>query len=1126
MEQEYWNTERLLEEYAQWERVRGGVLFLNESPQDQTKAGWVQAQGLAASARWWIAAAAHRAGLQGLQVVILPDREEALYACSDLESLLGASVVSLFPGSYKRKFGEGEQDPYLVLQRAGVLGQMSLRTNETPHWLVTWPEALMEEVVMNTTLARNTLEINKNESVNLDFLIELMSEMGFERVDFVYEPGQYAIRGGILDVYSYASDWPYRLELYGDCAERLRTFDPESQLTVHEVDKAVILPNLQADLLQQGQQSLITYFPSRSVLWHGDWAMLRAASEGCWNKASSEAQAFLTSPEEWFGLLLGFKRVHLQKEGGQEEWAKRARSQGPVFEWVFRTEEQPMMRKQFDKLVATGRELYDQGYRLFLCGDNTKQMDRLDQILEDLQAGFRMIPLTIGLHAGFTDNERAIVYWTEHQLFERFHKYKVRGRTSASEKLTLKEILDFKPGDYVVHMDHGVGKYAGMEKIQVNGQWQETIRISYRDDDLLYVSIHSLHKVSRYSGKDGTPPKIHKLGSDTWDKLKTKTKAQVKDIAKDLIELYARRKASQGHAFPPDNYLQHELEASFLYEDTPDQSKATEAVKADMQKAYPMDRLVCGDVGFGKTEVAIRAAFKAACDGKQTAVLVPTTILALQHARTFASRLQGLPVRVDYLNRFRSATEVKSVLEDLEAGRIDILIGTHKIVGSKIKFKDLGLLIIDEEQKFGVATKEKLKAMKVSVDTLTLTATPIPRTMQFSLLGARDLSVISTPPPNRQPIHTELMVIDEDKVREAILYETDRGGQVFFVHNRVQGIEGVADLIGQWCPGLRIGVAHGQMPGDLMEKILLQFIEGKLDILVATNIIESGLDIPNANTILINQAQNFGLSDLHQMRGRVGRSNLKAFCYLIVPPLFSLTQEARRRLQAIEQHSELGSGFQIALRDLDIRGAGNMLGAEQSGFITEIGLELFQKILDEAIRELRTTDYADLYADQPMEPPKTDVLLDTDAPALLPDFYVRNTTERLSLYRELDDLESEEALEAFETRLMDRFGPLPEQASLLLILMRLRLLGGSLGMEKMVWRKDLFKAHLPDGSRQDYYQGPVFGALLQAVQENPSAWLLRQQGATVQLVYQHKVNAHSLYTMLQQLAQEALVTKA
>jgi transcription-repair coupling factor (superfamily II helicase) len=960
----------------------------------------------------------------------------------------------------------------------------------------------------------------------LDFLIELMSEMGFERVDFVYEPGQYAIRGGILDVYSYASDWPYRLELYGDCAERLRTFDPESQLTVHEVDKAVILPNLQADLLQQGQQSLITYFPSRSVLWHGDWAMLRAASEGCWNKASSEAQAFLTSPEEWFGLLLGFKRVHLQKEGGQEEWAKRALAQGPVYEWVFRTEEQPMMRKQFDKLVATGRELYDQGYRLFLCGDNTKQMDRLDQILEDLQAGFRMIPLTIGLHAGFTDNERAIVYWTEHQLFERFHKYKVRGRISASEKLTLKEILDFKPGDYVVHMDHGVGKYAGMEKIQVNGQWQETIRISYRDDDLLYVSIHSLHKVSRYSGKDGTPPKIHKLGSDTWDKLKTKTKAQVKDIAKDLIELYARRKASQGHAFPPDNYLQHELEASFLYEDTPDQSKATEAVKADMQKAYPMDRLVCGDVGFGKTEVAIRAAFKAACDGKQTAVLVPTTILALQHARTFASRLQGLPVRVDYLNRFRSATEVKSVLEDLEAGRIDILIGTHKIVGSKIKFKDLGLLIIDEEQKFGVATKEKLKAMKVSVDTLTLTATPIPRTMQFSLLGARDLSVISTPPPNRQPVHTELMVIDEDKVREAILYETDRGGQVFFVHNRVQGIEGVADLIGQWCPGLRIGVAHGQMPGDLMEKILLQFIEGKLDILVATNIIESGLDIPNANTILINQAQNFGLSDLHQMRGRVGRSNLKAFCYLIVPPLFSLTQEARRRLQAIEQHSELGSGFQIALRDLDIRGAGNMLGAEQSGFITEIGLELFQKILDEAIRELRTTDYADLYADQPMEPPKTDVLLDTDAPALLPDFYVRNTTERLSLYRELDDLESEEALEAFETRLMDRFGPLPEQASLLLILMRLRLLGGSLGMEKMVWRKDLFKAHLPDGSRQDYYQGPVFGALLLAVQENPSAWLLRQQGATVQLVYQHKVNAHSLYTMLQQLAQEALVTKA
>lgn len=1121
LEQEVWNTERLLEEYARTERILGGVSFLNQNEKVTGHPCWVQAEGLAVSARWWMAAAAQRAGLLGLQVVLLADREEAMYACSDLEALLGGAHVSLFPGSYKRKFGDSEKDPYLVLQRAGVLGQMSLRNNEAPHWLVTWPEALMEEVVINTTLARNTIEINKNEAVNLDFLIELMSEMGFERVDFVYEPGQYAIRGGILDVFSYASDWPYRLELYRDCAERLRTFDPESQLTVKEIDKAVILPNLQADLLEQGQQSLVSYFPTQTVLWHSNWSMLMASAEERWNGVPDDLQRWLTSPDEWFDLLMGFKRVLLEADGGQDPRTKAAYGPGSSYKWTFHTTEQPVMRKQFDRLVATGRELSEQGYRLFLCGDNPKQMERLDQILEDLQAGFRMQPLPLGLHAGFTDHDQAAVFWTEHQLFERFHKYKVRGRTSASEKLTLKEILDFKPGDYVVHMDHGVGKYAGMEKIQVNGQWQETIRISYRDDDLLYVSIHSLHKVSRYSGKDGTPPKIHKLGSDTWDKLKTKTKAQVKDIAKDLIELYARRKASRGHAFPPDNYLQHELEASFLYEDTPDQSKATEAVKVDMQKAYPMDRLVCGDVGFGKTEVAIRAAFKAACDGKQTAVLVPTTILALQHARTFASRLQGLPVRVDYLNRFRTAAEVKGVLEDLEAGRIDILIGTHKIVGSKIKFKDLGLLIIDEEQKFGVATKEKLKAMKVSVDTLTLTATPIPRTMQFSLLGARDLSVISTPPPNRQPVHTELMVIDENKVREAILFETDRGGQVFFVHNRVQGIEGVADLIGQWCPGLRIGVAHGQMPGDMMEKALLQFIEGKMDILVATNIIESGLDIPNANTILINQAQNFGLSDLHQMRGRVGRSNLKAFCYLIVPPLFSLTQEARRRLQAIEQHSELGSGFQIALRDLDIRGAGNMLGGEQSGFITEIGLELFQKILDEAIRELRTTDYADLYADQPLDPPATEVLLDTDAPALLPDFYVRNTTERLSLYRELDDLEGEDALGAFEDRLTDRFGPLPEQAQLLLTLMRLRMQGGRLGFEKMVWRKEMFKAHLPDGSRQDYYQGPVFGAVLQAVQEKPGNWVLRQQGSTVQMVYQHKVTVDSLYIMLRDLADVA-----
>jgi transcription-repair coupling factor (superfamily II helicase) len=1120
MDSEVLDMNQVLEEYARTGLILEGVECLNAKYEPTAQGPWVHLKGLAGSGPYAVMAASGLAGLKGLQVVVLPDKEAASYAYSDLESMIDPRHLLMFPSSYRRQVGAEPQDQYQVLQRSEVLGRLTTgnRTeSDATTWLITWPDALMEEVVLNTTLARNTLELKKNEAVDLDFLIELMSEMGFERVDFVYEPGQYAIRGGIVDVYSYASDWPYRMELHGDRPERLRTFDPESQLTVREVEKAVILPNLQAELLAQGRQSLMDYFPPQTVVWYSDPSMLMAQAELCWNK-SENAEEILRSPEDWMNRLLTFPRVSFEDSGWnlyEDDFVdpSKVRKQ-PSLRLSFRQEAQPLIRKQFASLVAVGRELHAQGYRLTVCGDNPRQIKRLEQILEDLEAGFTMIPLPIGLHAGFTDHDRKIVFWTEHQFFERFHKYKARGRTGASEKLTLKEILDFKPGDFVVHMDHGVGRYAGMEKIQVNGQWQETVRISYRDDDLLYVSIHSLHKVSRYSGKDGVEPRVHKLGSDTWDKLKSKTKAQVKDIAKDLIQLYARRKAARGHAFPPDNYLQHELEASFLYEDTPDQNKASEAVKSDMQKAYPMDRLVCGDVGFGKTEVAIRAAFKAACDGKQTAVLVPTTILALQHARTFASRLQGLPVRVDYLNRFRTPTEVKAVLADLEAGRIDILIGTHKIVGSKVKFKDLGLLIIDEEQKFGVSTKEKLRELKVAVDTLTLTATPIPRTMQFSLLGARDLSVIHTPPPNRQPVHTELMVIDENKVRDAILFETDRGGQVFFVHNRVQGIEGVAELIEQWCPGLKIGIAHGQMAGDQMEKILLQFIEGNLDVLVATNIIESGLDIPNANTILINQAQNFGLSDLHQMRGRVGRSNLKAFCYLIVPPLFTLTQEARRRLQAIEQHSDLGSGFQIALRDLDIRGAGNMLGGEQSGFITEIGLELFQKILDEAIRELRNNEYAELYADQPLDPPGFEVQLDTDAAALIPDHYVRNTTERLSLYRELDDLESEEAMDAFVDRLADRFGPVPDQAQLLVALMRLRLQGARLGMEKMVWRKGNFRAHLPDGQRQDYYQGPVFGAVLQAVQQAPADWVLRQQGATVQLVYQHQVTVPALYQML------------
>ncbi len=1034
---------------------------------------------------------------KGTQLLVCNDREEAAYLHNDLSNLLPEREILFFPASYKKHFDpEGLQSSH-VLQRAEVLNQVN-HNKKQGELIVTYPEALAEKVVNKFTITKNTIDIRLKERLNLDFITEMLVEYGFEREDFVYEPGQFSIRGGIVDVFSFANEYPYRIELFGDEVESIRTFDPESQLSIKTIGQLSLIPNVQTHLLKESRETLLQFLPSDTTVWMRDLQLIGDMIDNCYDKAAEnwnqahELQEL--TPGEAFDSSDNFREQLLARRvveiGGNQ-------LSGEVVTIDWNASPQPALRKNFDLLIQGMQANEKLGYKNLLFSDAKAQIERLYHIFEDLKAGNLFYPLYTSLHEGYIDPQLQLSVYTDHQIFERYHKYKLRSYKSKNTALTLKELKELKPGDHVVHIDHGVGVFDGLQKMDVNGQQQEAVRLIYRDGDLLYVGINSLHKIAKYSGKEGVPPKVNKLGSDAWEKLKTKTKSKVKDIAKDLIALYAKRRGTPGFAFSPDGYLQTELEASFIYEDTPDQYKATEAAKADMQKPYPMDRLVCGDVGFGKTEVAIRAAFKAACDGKQVAVLVPTTILALQHFKTFSNRLRDFPVTVDYVNRFRSAKQEKEVLERLAAGKVDILIGTHKLVGKNVRFKDLGLLIIDEEQKFGVGVKEKLRQLRINVDTLTLTATPIPRTLQFSLMGARDLSVITTPPPNRQPVHTELLGFDEDKIREAILYEVDRGGQVFFVHNRVQNIQDVAHMVQRLCPKVSICIGHGQMPGEELEDVLLDFIDGKYDVLVATNIIESGLDIPNANTIIINMAQNFGLSDLHQMRGRVGRSNTKAFCYLVTPPTSMLTTEARKRLKALEEYSDLGSGFQIAMRDLDIRGAGNMLGAEQSGFITEIGFDMYQKILDEAMRELKDSEFAGLFEESATPEYVRDVQLDTDLAALLPERYVRNTTERLALYMQLDNTETEEGLERFRAELLDRFGPLPAEAETLLSLIRLRWEAKALGMEKVVLKSSKLKCYFVSGKNEKFYQSEVFGRILDHVRNHPSRVNLKQTSATV-----------------------------
>jgi len=1046
-----------------------------------------------------------------LHLFILNDREEAAYYLNDLENLIGENQTLFFPQSYKKAHDPDEVDSANILLRAEALNRIGKSSGVL--CVVTYPEALTEKVVTQKHLKQNTLELKQGEGVSIEFISDLLFEYGFDRVDYVIEPGQFSIRGGIVDIFSFANDHPYRVEFFGNEVDSLRTFDPVSQLSVAKHVKITILPNIQEKLVQESHASFLDFISDNSVIWVKDFQL-------CLDRIQKEYDLILetfrkhdtlirqTPPEELYINEKEFadkaSRFALVEVGNKKYFQP-----DHVFEYNFSP--QPSFNKNFDLLIENLRTNTNAGIKNLLFADTAKQIERIYVILEDIKASHGKVfspeevtPVLLSFHEGFIDKDLKIACYTDHQIFDRYHRFKLKGDFKKSKQaLTIKELQGLSPGDYVTHIDHGVGKFAGLEKIDVNGKMQEAIRLVYKDNDILYVSIHSLHRISKFSGQEGHVPKINKLGTNTWANLKQRTKSKVKEIAFDLIKLYAKRKAQKGFEFSPDTYLQTELEASFIYEDTPDQIKSTAAVKKDMESPYPMDRLICGDVGFGKTEIAVRAAFKAVCDSKQVAILVPTTILALQHYKTFSDRLGDFPCKVDYINRFKSAKQQKETLQKLETGESDILIGTHRLVGKDVKFKDLGLLIIDEEQKFGVAIKEKLKTLKINIDNLTLTATPIPRTLQFSMMGARDLSVITTPPPNRYPVQTELQTFNEEVIRDAVSFEIARGGQVFFIHNRVQNIQEVAGMIQRLCPDAKVLVGHGQMEGEKLEEVMLNFVDGTYDVLVATTIIESGLDIPNANTIIINQAHMFGLSDLHQMRGRVGRSNKKAFCYLLAPAVSALTNEARKRLKAIEEFADLGSGFNIAMRDLDIRGAGNILGAEQSGFISEIGFEMYMKILNEAIEELKETEFKDLFHGQEQETSfakasfvgKTfvkDCQIDTDMEILIPDEYVTNITERLHLYKQLDELEIEEDLLQYEKNLVDRFGPVPSQVIELINTIRLRNKSRKLGFEKLILKGNKFIGYFISNQQSPFYESNIFTGVLQFVQSNPRSVKMKE----------------------------------
>ncbi len=1033
-------------------------------------------------------------------LLIFNDKEEAAYHLNDLEQLLDQKNVLFYPGSYRRPYQIEETDNANVLMRSEVLNRINSR--KKPTIIVSYPEALFEKVVTKKDLERNTLKLSVSESVSLDFVNEILFEYNFNRVDFVTEPGDFSVRGGIIDVFSFSNDVPFRIEFFGDEIDSIRTFDVETQLSKEKLRKASIMSNVENKTLQEKRESFLQYIASNTVIFLKNKDLLIGKLDKLFNRAESAFSELSKELNHARPIDLFCNGNFIQNQLSDFRVASfetYTSGDRPIIDFI--TKAQPSFNKQFDLLIENLNEYHTKGFTNYIFCANEQQAQRFHDIFEDAKKEVHYQTIVFPLYQGFIDLEEKIVCYTDHQIFERYHKFRLKNGYAKKQSITLKELNNLDIGDYVTHIDHGIGKFGGLQKIDVEGKNQEAIKLIYGDRDILYVSIHSLHKISKFNGKDGKAPKIYKLGSGAWKKIKQKTKKRVKEIAYNLIKLYAKRRMQKGLAFGPDTHIQHELEASFIYEDTPDQYTATQDVKADMEKEQPMDRLVCGDVGFGKTEIAIRAAFKAVDNGKQVAILVPTTILAFQHYKTFTKRLEKFPVRIDYLNRFRTSKQRNEAIEGVNDGSIDIIIGTHQLTNKKIKFKDLGLLIIDEEQKFGVAVKDKLKTLKENVDTLTLTATPIPRTLQFSLMAARDLSVISTPPPNRHPIDTQVIRFSEEMIRDAITYEISRGGQVFFIHNRIENIKEVAGLLQRLVPDANIGIGHGQMEGKKLESLMLGFMNNEFDVLVSTTIVESGLDVTNANTIFINNANNFGLSDLHQMRGRVGRSNKKAFCYFITPPYHMMTDDARKRIEALELFSDLGSGINIAMKDLEIRGAGDLLGGEQSGFINDIGFDTYQKILNEAIEELKENEFKELYTTEENKPKEfiKEVQIDTDFEVLFPDNYINSITERLNLYNELSTLETDEELQQYEQRLIDRFGELPIQAIDLLDSVRLKWFAKQLGLEKIVLKQKRMIGYFISNQQSEFYQTKAFTKVLTYVQQNATTSVIKEKQTKIGL---------------------------
>ena len=1069
---------------------------------------------------FYAAAAVAESG--GVHVFVAEDRDAAAYLLNDFYNLLDERQVYFFPSSWKRSAAYGAEDAQGVVQRTATMHAVRNFSGKGYLVVCTCPEALAERVADAEALQRETITVRVGDRISIEVLEQALVDASFTRVDFVHEPGQYSVRGGIVDVFSYSESKPYRLDFFGDEVDSIRRFNISSQLSSDRLERVEIIPDLNAGTPAAAKVSFARFAGAEASWWFydADFVLRRV------NDIRRRTLSDMEHPDEIDSLLTSRNSLVADLSGSRIFLLRDNLPERPAAATVkFATSPQPKFNKNFEMLADDMIRGALRGYDTYILSENKAQVERLENIFHQIGRGQAVVrSLSTTLHEGFVDNDLKLCLYTDHQIFDRYQRYRINGEIRRDEQMTVAELNQLRPGDYVVHIDHGVGRFDGLVKIAAgDGRMQEAIKLVYKDGDVLFVNVHSLHRISRYKSGDGEPPKVYKLGNGAWQKLKNATKKAVKDISRELIALYAKRKASKGYAFSHDSYLQHELEASFRWEDTPDQQSATAAIKKDMESDQPMDRLVCGDVGFGKTEVAIRAAFKAAVDGKQVAVLVPTTILALQHYRSFTERLRDFPVRVEYINRTKSTKEVSQIREDLASGKIDILIGTHKMLGKQIVFRDLGLLIIDEEQKFGVAAKEKLTEMSVSVDTLTLTATPIPRTLQFSLMGSRDLSVISTPPPNRQPILTESHVFSEEIIRDAVEAELARGGQVYFVHNRVEDLPALQGLITRLCPKARVAVGHGKMPAEQLEKLIMDFIYGEFDVLVSTTIVENGIDIPNANTIIVDNAQNFGLSDLHQLRGRVGRSNQKGYCYLLSPPDELLSSDARRRLRAIEEFSDLGSGFNIAMQDLDIRGAGNLLGAEQSGFIADVGFETYQKIMNEAVAELRAEGlHVPGLSDGEQEVVEQmrfidDAHIDIEVEAALPDAYVSQQAERLKLYRELDSTKDEEALQAFESRLADRFGPLPRAAKELLNVVRLRWEAIRLGMERVKVKNGLMIVHFVGEENSPFYKSEAFMTLLQRVTQRPDRFVLKQHNNRLAMTVRNVKDVEDAYKTLQQL---------